>query len=74
MKSIVDSLPAPTSTTKQAIQWQAASPTRQTDGDRFALPASGFVQFHLGNLGSTPIMHVEAMRTPEHHGLHLRDA
>lgn len=55
-KAIVDSLPVPTSTRKTAIVWKANPPYEQTEADAFQVPATGFVQFILGNLGATPIM------------------
>ena len=59
IKAIVNGLPAATSVRKGNILWQTDKPYLQTEADAFQVPATGFVQFILGNLGSTGIMRVE---------------
>ncbi len=61
IKAIVNGLPAATATRKtSAIQWETGrEPYKQKSADAFVVPATGFVQFILGNLGATPIMRAE---------------
>lgn len=60
IKAIVNGLPSPTRTRKGAIQWREPPQAYyQTVADAFQVPATGFVQFILGNLGATPIMRAE---------------
>lgn len=60
LPAIVNALPAPTASRKGAIVWRSdAQPNYQKVSDAFQVPATGFVQFILGNLGATPIMRAE---------------
>ena len=59
IKAIVNGLPAATVSRKTAIVWKTTPPYEQAVSDAFQVPATGFVQFVLGNLGATPIMRAE---------------
>lgn len=59
IKAIVNGLPAATVSRKTAIVWKTTPPYEQAVDDAFQVPATGFVQFVLGNLGATPIMRAE---------------
>ena len=61
LAAIVNGLPAATATRKSsAIDWESGrQPYQQKAADAFQVPATGFVQFILGNLGATPIMRAE---------------
>lgn len=60
IKAIVNGLPASASVqTKSNIRWKVSPPYEQVDADRFQVPATGYVQFLLGNIGQTAIMRAE---------------
>ena len=59
IKAIVNGLPAATVSRKTSIIWKTTPPYEQAVSDAFQVPATGFVQFVLGNLGATPIMRAE---------------
>ena len=59
IKAIVNGLPAATPTRKGNIAWRTDKEYQQTDDDAFQVPATGFVQFILGNIGATGIMRAE---------------
>ena len=59
IKAIVNGLPAATATRKGNIAWRSDREYEQTDADAFQVPATGFVQFILGNIGATGIMRAE---------------
>lgn len=58
IKAIVNGLPAATATVKKNVLFQTDKPWLQTEADAFQVPATGFVQFILGNIGATGIMPV----------------
>ena len=62
--AITDALPAPANVvTKRNIVWDTTQPWRQADSDSFDVPATGYVQFGLGSIGRTPMMHVAQMNS-----------
>ena len=59
LTAIVDGLPAPTATVKKAVAFNASGNVwEQTDADAFQVPATGFVQFIVGNFGASGIVPV----------------
>ena len=70
IKAIVNGLPSATAQRKGAIVWKDNPAYEQADSDRFQVPATGFVQFILGNLGATPIMRAEDCRNREMTGIY----
>ena len=70
IKAIVNGLPAATAQRKGAIVWKDNPAYEQADADRFTVPATGFVQFILGNLGATPIMRAEDCRNRQMTGIY----
>ena len=59
IKAIVNGLPAAQAIRKGAIVYRTDKEYEQTVDDAFQVPATGFVQFILGNIGTTPITPVE---------------
>lgn len=70
IKAIVNGLPAATATRKGSIVWKTTPPYEQAVSDAFQVPATGFVQFILGNLGATPIMRAEDCANREMTGIY----
>ena len=66
IKAIVNGLPAPDSTAvKKRIVFRRDLPYQQTDADAFQVPATGFVQFIVGNFGATGIVPVAYCKARE---------
>ena len=66
IKAIVNGLPAATPTRKGAIAWRSDRAYEQQEADAFQVPATGFVQFILGNIGATGIMRAEDCHNRKH--------